>query len=473
LARGLHAIPKIPKALDDQQLVNFLADIPRAGPGTYYKDVLRVEPAHIVTLTRTGATASRYWELPTAEIRFKHEDDYADALREHLERATLARLRGAGLKAAAHLSSGLDSGAVATTAARIQAGIGGGLVAFTSAPRQGFAGPLPRGRIGDESGLAAIVAASAPGLEHVVLRSGSESPLNIIHRDAAFFQEPLGHPCNQVWVSNIYDEVQRRGLRVLLTGEAGNHTISAGGLLTLSEFVRSMRFGAWIRSAIGLKRAGSRWRGILASSLGPFLPLPVWQAITRITYGPSISNRAVTLLAAQHRVDAERRAAKGARGIQPDRDQRRKRWQLMQAADPGNFRKGVLAQWGVDERDPTSDRRLAEFCLALPAEQLIGEGATRRLARRAFADRLPKEVLYGPRGYQFADWYEAVDPRALIRDLVSLSRESRAEDFVDLPRLEELVSSFPAGGWETSAVMGTYRLAMLRAFSAAHFAVQA
>ena len=65
----------------------------------------------------------------------------------------------------------------------------------------------------------------------------------------------------------------------------------------------------------------------------------------------------------------------------------------MSWGDRGNFNKGVLATHGLDVRDPTADRRVLEYCLAIPPEQFILGGVPRSLARRAFADRLPAAVL--------------------------------------------------------------------------------
>ena len=69
------------------------------------------------------------------------------------------------------------------------------------------------------------------------------------------------------------------------------------------------------------------------------------------------------------------------------------RLHYLQATDPGNFNKGDLGGLQVDYRDPTADVRLLEFCFAVPMEQFLRDGTPRALARRALADRLPKQVL--------------------------------------------------------------------------------
>jgi len=51
---------------------------------------------------------------------------------------------------------------------------------------------------------------------------------------------------------------------------------------------------------------------------------------------------------------------------------------------------------GVEPRDPFLDRRLIEFCLALPASQKIRHGRTRVVARHALAALLPAEIRDRP-----------------------------------------------------------------------------
>ena len=146
------------------------------------------------------------------------------------------------------------------------------------------------------------------------------------------------------------------------------------------------------------------------------------------------------------------------------------RWNLMQQHEPGNFRKGTLARWGVDEREATAELRIADFCFALPPEQLFSGGVTRRLARVALADRLPPSVLNGRRGYQYPGWYEGIDRAALERLLSKLEGHRAASSLLDLSGLQALASAWPSSGWESLDVIVTYRLAFLRAVSAGAFA---
>ncbi len=54
----------------------------------------------------------------------------------------------------------------------------------------------------------------------------------------------------------------------------------------------------------------------------------------------------------------------------------------------------AAARFGIEPRFPFFDKRLAEFCLALPADQKLCQGWTRFIMRRSLAAYLPPEVCW-------------------------------------------------------------------------------
>lgn len=109
MPQGLFALDGVRPAINSEALTRFVADVPSDGAGSFFRDVARVPPAHVVRITRGGVSARRYWSMPAREVRYARDDDYVQAFREQLDRATVARLRDAGPIVAAHLSGGIDS----------------------------------------------------------------------------------------------------------------------------------------------------------------------------------------------------------------------------------------------------------------------------------------------------------------------------------------------------------------------------
>ena len=126
------------------------------------------------------------------------------------------------------------------------------------------------------------------------------------------------------------------------------------------------------------------------------------------------------------------------------RNSAEERLEIMRGFDTGVFRKGSLAKNEIDERDPTADRRLIEFTLRLPPEQLLHEGAYKPLARRALADRLPPAVLNAPvRGYQGADWISRIKQSEAFAGFEEIASNSTVQEVIDLARLRARIEDWP------------------------------
>jgi asparagine synthase (glutamine-hydrolysing) len=305
-------------------------------------------------------------------------------------------------------------------------------------------------------------------MEHVIVRLSGRSPLDVLESASKAYQEPVAFPCNYLWWSAINDEAKARGISVRLTAEAGNLAFSAGGPGVLSRFIRDGQWLNWWREASALRRHMPSWRGVLAASFGPWVPRQAWRGLD-VFASTDHSDGGHGLLRPEftrelHERDSERSARAKIVG-----DERAFRLRMLQNAEFGNSKKGGLAQWQIDGRDPTADRRLVEFCLSLPPEALLHDGVTRRMARVGLSDRMPHSVLNGPRGYQFADWYEALTP-ASFEDVLDRLEHSEASEVLDLGALRRLASQWPGDNVASLKTVGTFRMDLLRAVSAGIFA---
>ena len=158
--------------------------------------------------------------------------------------------------------------------------------------------------------------------------------------------------------------------------------------------------------------------------------------------------------------------------FRPLADGRVARRASFEANDGGDYRDGILAGWGIERRDPTSDRRVVEFCLAIPEDQFLRRGEMKLLYRRAFETVLPAaEIVARKRGYQAADWHEGLTAaRAQVAaELDRLERSAGARRALDLPRLRRLVEDWPTGNWHREDITQQYRLMLMRGIAAGMF----
>ena len=468
---GLHAIPEVPYGFDANFVAETLLLLPQVGTSTFYRDIERVEPATIMRVTRKGITSRRYWSPPLPISARLSARDYEEGLRAVVGEAVQAQLRGAEDGVASHLSSGLDSSIVATTAAQFIKP--GKLVAFTSVPRNGFDGPVPRGSIANEGELAAQTASLHPNIEHVLVESSADTPLTALDRNHAYYQSPAVNLDNDVWGREINRLASSRGLKVLLVGNFGNMGVTYPGMEWLSWLVTRGRFPTALSTARSLARNGVPWRTLTSQLVGPFLPVPLWKLACRIFRRP-LDLRSWSAVSPGLIPPLEDEAY--SRGFDPLRrpsvDPLEYRLKILFWVDLGNYFKGVLGEWGLSVRDPLSDRRVIEYCLSLPTEEFIRGGIPRSLARRTFADRIPRRVIDSvARGYQSPDWYEAVARNLpLLQDEIdAIARCRGATEVTDIDWLKNCVATWPSEGWAREDVRLRYRYGLLRGVLAGHF----
>lgn len=448
--------------LDKRMLASHLANREHAGSETFFERIERVRPGEILRFER-GQVSRRIWWTPalypSAAVT---GDDLVEQYRELLDLAVAGRMAGQS-RLGSHLSSGFDSSAVTTTAARLL-GPSGELTAFTSAPLAGSSGDVIRHWFADESALAAETA-KMHGIRHVIIRE--TAPLfDVLRRQTKLVQAPLWAPTNAGWWAEIRRQAAELGIATILTGESGNLTLSAGGLSTLATYVRAGRLRSWWHETRSLKRSGSvRWRGIAISSFGSWLPDFAWNASRRLFLGIPARSR-VSFLQTHWREEL------GLRGsvIRPNPDPYANRLEALRLGDMGPYRKAAIADHGIPELDPTADRRLIEFSLALPPEQLLHNGISKPLARAALADRVPRSVLNTTqRGMQGSDWHLRVNAGTARQVLEQISPHSMVQEILDLPRLESAITAWPQADFNSYRTMAVYRNALISALATGIF----
>ena len=472
--RGSFAFASMPQALaghfdrgvNARRLAEFVADLPTVGGDSFFDQVRRIEPGHMVRASRQEVAVHRYWEPSRRELRLPNAQAYGEALREEIDRAVARKTRRASGMIAAHLSSGFDSSAVATSAAVQSAAKGETVLAFTAAPEAGF-GLAQERRFGDESAIAIATATLHPNVRHLILRSGDD-PLESLREAHGLAGQPVGSLFNNSWWQAINARASSEGATILLTGEAGNFTLSAGrGLAPLGDLFRTGRWRLLGREARFLHRDYS-WLTIANAALGGTLPRRLYRLGRRMAGRDTEKAHAFELLTPEWKRHAARRHATDGWDWRPPIDSRERRWRLLRMADPGTFRKMALARWRIEERDPTSDRRLVEFTFSLPVEALLKDGVDRPALRAALAGRVADEVLATRlRGFQSADWHRLVDPARINR---FIDARGTAGGVVDVAALREIVAAWPQSGWEERRTIYLYAMDVMRTLAALDFA---
>jgi asparagine synthase (glutamine-hydrolysing) len=198
----------------------------------------------------------------------------------------------------------------------------------------------------------------------------------------------------------LYSVANQQKVRVILDGVDGDTTVSHGRAY-LTELARRGRLISLAREVKGYSRnfGTSPWTVLMQRAILPNFPEPMRERMHafRRRGGASIASSQILSQDFAARIDLKSRQVK----LQRDR------YRLMQTSRGDHWYRltwGLLpfylevadmaaAAFSIEPRNPFFDKRLLEFCLAMPPEQKIRLGWTRWIMRRALEDILPKEII--------------------------------------------------------------------------------
>lgn len=477
MPKALFAIPGLTKVISEEQLHDYICLIPMLGSETFYKNVYRIEAGQVVTFENGEREAHYYHRFdPEHEIQLESDEAYVDAFCYQLEQAVNRRLRSNG-QIGAELSSGLDSSTVTATAAKLLAKHKQPLVAYTAMPREGFDGPVPHGRHADESIGAKALVQRFDNIEHILVRTGNETPLDQLQEVVELLDRAPLNVCNMAWWVAIRKNAAQQGVKVLLTGSMGNFSISYEGYPYLAWLVRKGRWLALYNVYKELKQhqPNMRWRRLVRPCLAPLLPSFIWK-LRESAQGRSLGLKKYSAInpAWSKQMGTQQRAKQADfdPSFQPTWQGRQQRIQALNKMENGDYN-ALANTYGIEMRDPTADLRLIEFCLAVPESQYLGNGQFKWLLRRAMKDVLPPEILdIKTRGLQSADWNEQFDRAVpqIREELEKLKAHGSASQYLDLQSLEKALNDWPPQeAINSEEAELRYRIRMLRGLSVGRF----
>lgn len=465
---ALFSHPLVPRTLDSEQVgLSVFALAPPLGP-TCFRDIRQLMPGHCLLWDDDGVRERRYWRLdPTRRIRVRRDDDYVAAGREILDRVVgeAARIDG---PLVCLLSGGLDSSAVAATTARLTAPRPLHVVTFRPDPAAALPAQ-PASGFHDEWGHAQTVAALYPSMVHHAAAAVSDNPEARLRRFFRLTGRPPFHLLALSWMGPGMDKVGALGAKTLLTGLAGNATLSASALHGLMR-----------------ARAGDAASVLWGAALSASLSQPVLSYVR--SAAPEGWRDAWQRMAGRRpwwRRQLPLREAAVARL------QVRRHWDGFAQGDPaanwgqrGRLRLIERTWWarsclsgerfgdGFSLRDPLADVRLAEYCLAIPSSQFTRWGRDRHLARRVLADRLPPQVAEERRkGIQSAHWHDWMTRLRpwLESEVDAIADNPLAADLLDVERLRAILARWPADAGSAQQHQSNIMIVLGRAIAVGNF----
>jgi asparagine synthase (glutamine-hydrolysing) len=114
----------------------------------------------------------------------------------------------------------------------------------------------------------------------------------------------------------------------------------------------------------------------------------------------------------------------------------------------------IAAAFSIESRYPFFDKRLVEFCLALPPEQKLNQGWTRVILRRAMTNILPTKVQWRENKANLSPNFNRsllAFERELLEEVI-LNDPQAIEEYVNVPALREAYHRYTSWGNDNDAI---------------------
>jgi asparagine synthase (glutamine-hydrolysing) len=426
--KALLCLPDVPRELNDTDIARYLQAQGHDRTSTSYRTILRLPVAHSMMVTPQKIELHQYWSLdPKKEYHFDSNEEYEAAFREVFTEAVRCRVRSA-YPVGSELSGGLDSSSVACTARSVLEHAAEAPVLHT------FSSVFDEVPGCDERPYINAVLAQGQIEAHYV-HPDELSPFIDVDRFLWHADEPMdcANYCIQ-WA--LYRAARDAGVRVCLTGLGGDEVVSYG-LPYLTELFRKGKWFTVYKELRAFSKHPYKPLNVIVWTylVMPFIPRIVrqaWRKIRRTAYHITITGIPLSSDLAQ-RIDR----------TQEDIARRPKthhelHYESLSAGDQEAVEMcdHIGAAFSLEMRHPFYDRRVMEFCLALPSNQKLRDGWIRAIVRRALADSLPAEVCWRPGKTDLSPFFD--------RNLLAFERK-RVEDalFRNNPLIESYVALAP------------------------------
>ena len=440
--KAIFCLPEVPRRLNEVKVAEHLSLETGDKSITFYKDILRLPPAHKMTVNCEGIGLQRYWSLDsTRKLQLSSDEEYADAFRKLFTEAVRCRLRSA-FPVGSMLSGGLDSSSISCVARK--------LIAEKENRLHTFSAVFDKVTECDERIFQDAVLAQGNFEPHRFHADGA-SPLSDLEQ-VLWHQDEACSAGNLYLNWNLYKVASKNGVRLILEGFDGDSTVSHG----LGYLTELANIEQWFQLATHIKdyctRVDESWQEVLWSWIWSYKINPIisksriltkvwrqWRKLFRQNQRHQPAWRRLINSEFVEQVNLIERL-KNQPNL-PRTEQETHYHRLMEAGMVRTLEilNKTAGAYGIEVRFPFWDKRLIEFCLSLPPEQKISKGWTRMVMRRAMKDTLPQKVQWRVGKTNMYPGFE----RGLLKfeqarlEQIILHNSKAIEKYVDIAALQQ------------------------------------
>ena len=392
--KGILATGLVPARLNELKFGLNMVGYHEETTETMFQGVMRLSPARMLACSAERQDEKVFWKLDSdRELKLKSDAEYEEGFREVLGRAVRDRIRSNG-PPGAELSGGLDSSSIVCLAQQhfSQTGNGGTLHTYSSVfPLFNYIQP----KLDEIKYIDAVL-----GLGHVAPHR-IEADLGVpVFPELTGLDEFATLP-NIFLLWRHYQEAQQDGVRVILSGHDGDSIVSYGYERLSEMFDRGQWLAMHREMRAVCERNGFPMRWLWWNYCVKYKFPDSWMRRRRRRqhkpYYHFRIRRGILTREFRERIgldsyleEAHLKVARECRTIRAAMARNMVAGTLLSATE-SNDHLGTLRN--VELRYPFLDRRVMEYCLALPLDQRLRNGRVRDIMHRSMAGVLPQSIL--------------------------------------------------------------------------------
>lgn len=465
--KAIFTTPNIPREWNPLRFALFLLAGKMERDHTQFRSILALESASALMVTGSGMRKWRYWRLnPELEIRFPRDEDYVDAFEEIFQKAVDARLRSI-TRVGSMLSGGLDATTMLRFATQSQKLSRNLLSAYTWALEKQDDWPIR-----DEREYVDAYLAEYPVEHHYLVPNPGQMFDDL--PEIRHLQDGPAWDISTYMTRLTFETARNQNIRVLLFGDGGDEVASYEPHNHLVGLILKRNWPALASEVrTHASRAGAptwkAWKNYVICPLlkanhfsDPFGTQGRFAGVLQV-----LEQREQITAIAEDLVRtcgiADYLASIRSRPNRPWRHPVRLR-QIEGItgsnlfADLATIKLNISVLSSVECRFPYLDRRVIDYCVAMPQEQHRQEGWGRRLLRRAAVRHIPAKIAWRrDKSSTRPDFERGIfqNEEDLKRTFERWSGDSRITSHVDVGRLQTslgLIVRHPNGTatWQSS-----------------------
>lgn len=442
--KAILTIPEIPNKLNELKLAFFLQVESTDKLFTFYEGILRLIPAHSLSLNQKNTEMKKYWELdPESKIIMDSEEDYINAFREIFAEAIRCRLRSA-FPVGFDLSGGLDSSSLVCMAKKILNENND----IYSDDLNTFSYVFEELKEIDERFYIEKVVDTG-GIKSHYIFGDRISPLEQVNTSLSYQDQPYSNPFLPI-IRNSYKKMHECGVRTFLCGAGGDYVIYTGKNYFF-ELAVTFQWYRLIReiSASSKLMKNSVYKKFINDIFYPLIPDKLKVKLKKVFchYTLKIScpfNYLNENFAKKLKINGNEYSKDYQKLIKMNTAKKYHYYSLTGDMAQNHFETLDLTSesFSVDPRYPYYDKRLVEFCYSIPTSMKF-KVWNRYIQRVSMEGILPPEVQWRTNKATFCSF--------LTRNLLLFEKQHLdmmvnnngiIKDYVDFEKLRDVYKKY-------------------------------